>query len=677
MNYKDLNLKKSYKSCGDDNIINSFLIPCLRITKIYKRSVAYFSSSVLNLIVDGIVEMAENGGHIQLICSPELSTEDIEAINTGYKKRDLVIKDSFRNKFSDELEKINLEKLELLSLLIENYTLDIKIVVTTTLGIYHDKLGILEDMEGNKIAFFGSSNSSLAGYQINYEKIRLVFSWIESDRNVVDEELEEFDSIWNGTNSMVEVYEFRDYAKNEVNRVIKQKKAKKNPVVLRDYQEEAIKMWKQNNFNGFYIMATGTGKTWTAIYSGIELLKVCHCTIVICAPYKHLIKQWRDDVEKVFSEAEIIMVSSENIGWEEKISEAAIKKRYNLDLQIIIISTIISFGFDKFEQCINKINGEKLLIVDEAHRFTKRNDDIRKEYKYKLGLSATPFSGLSSIKGRELMDFFGGKVFELPIEAALSRGFLVPYKYHPIYVYANDEEENRFKYYNRKIAQCFKNNVCINHDLLVKSIRARLRVISMAEEKILKLPQILESINVKDHFVVYCGDGKLFDDEGNEKRFLSKVKEILFKCGYKSSQFTAKENIKERMELIDAFGKGQISSLVAIRCLDEGINIPSIQSALILSSNDDYREFVQRRGRILRLYEGKKYADIFDIITLPSLDNEIWAKIELRRFLEYAKLAQNWKNELQSELNNLLKKYNISLENIDVYDYEVEEPLDE
>ena len=162
----------------------------------------------------------------------------------------------------------------------------------------------------------------------------------------------------------------------------------------------------------------------------------------------------------------------------------------------------------------------------------------------------------------------------------------------------------------------------------------------------------------------------MFDDNaGEELRHIQSVKRVLSSHGYKASQFTATENMATRMELVDAFNKGEISALAAIRCLDEGINIPSIKSALILSSNDDYREFVQRRGRILRTYGSKKYANIYDVVVLPSHDVMGWAKIELRRFLEYGRLALNWA-ELEAELQSQLATYGLSVEDIDVYDYD-------
>jgi superfamily II DNA/RNA helicase len=192
----------------------------------------------------------------------------------------------------------------------------------------------------------------------------------------------------------------------------------------------------------------------------------------------------------------------------------------------------------------------------------------------------------------------------------------------------------------------------------------------MAEEKQTQIHDIVSEIKEDDHFVVYCRDGRLFDSNtGDELRHIQSIKRVLHAHGYKPSQFTATENMAVRMELVDSFNKGEIDSLVAIRCLDEGINIPSIKSALILSSNDDYREFVQRRGRILRTYKGKEFANIYDVIVLPSHDMQGWAKIELRRFREYARLALNW-GDLAQELDAHLMSYGLTEEDIDVYDYD-------
>ena len=333
----------------------------------------------------------------------------------------------------------------------------------------------------------------------------------------------------------------------------------------------------------------------------------------------------------------------------------------------------------RFEAAISKDLSDKLLIVDEAHRFTNRPESLHSTYKYLLGLSATPFSGSSAEKGRELMAFFGGQVFCLPIENALDRGYLVPFYSRPIFVNATEEEEQKFQSYTHRILSCFnKAGQCINPDLLVKSLRNRLRVISMASEKQTRIDELVDQVEDPDHFVVYCGDGRLFDNNtGEEIRHIQSIKRVLFNHDIKASQFTCTENMDERMVLVDAFNKGEISALVAIRCLDEGINIPSIKSALILSSNDDYREFVQRRGRILRTYKGKQSATIYDVVVLPSNETPGLAKIELRRFHEYARLALNW-DELAPQLDGLLDTYSLTIDDVDVYDYEnMEETIDE
>lgn len=676
MSYKDLNIKRSYISCGEENIAKSFLVPMLKQSRTYRRSVGFFSSGVFGPIIDGIVALSRNDGKIEIIASPQLNSEDIEAINLGYQKRDEIIKSAFSRDFMREIEIFDDSKLQLLAALIANGTLDIKIAVTQTAGIYHDKLGILKDFDGNTVVFYGSANESLSGYKDNYEKIRVVKSWVSSDIASIEDECKEFESLWEGTNPFVKVYNYKDSAKSNIITVIENRKhaATTNtsivPIKLRDYQEDAISAWINNDYHGFFVMATGTGKTWTAIFAAKKLLNEHQAMIVISAPYKHLVKQWADDIEKVFPDAKIILVSSENPTWESQISQEIIRKQYTPDNQIIIISTIASFKMQRFNKAINKSTEKKMLIVDEAHRFTDHPDVLKETYSYMLGLSATPYSGTSAQKGQELMDWFGGQVFNLPIEIALEKGFLVPYNYYPTYVYATEEEESKFKYHTQKILSCFKNNRCINPDLLVKSLRNRLRIISMSEEKKTKIDEIINRIEEKDHVVVYCGDGKLFDEQtGEELRHIQSIKRVLSKHGFKASQFTATENMADRMELVDAFNKQEISALAAIRCLDEGINIPSIKSALILSSNDDYREFVQRRGRILRIYDDKKYANIYDVIVLPSYNMQGWAKIELRRFREYAYLALNW-DELERELSSHLISYGLSNDDIDVYDYD-------
>lgn len=676
MNFQDLNLKISYKSQGGDKIVEDFLNPTLSSAKVYKRAVGFFSSSAFEPIKEGLSKLVQNGGRIQIVASPKISKEDIEAINTGHKYKNALIEERANEEFKKALDNLSDECLKILAECIANDIIDFKVAVTKNLGAYHDKLGIIEDWDGNIIVFSGSSNETEFGLVDNYEKVRLSRSWNVSELERVDDEINEFDTLWNDNNPALDVYSYLESAKKGLLEVIEHKGIKvnikaENPVKLRDYQEKAIDAWKENGYRGFYTMATGTGKTWTAIFSIKELKKEKDFITVICAPYKHLLKQWQEDVKKMFPEAYIVLVSSENPNWNTEITTALYKKSILKNKEVIIISTIMSFSTEKFHKAINVAPFDKLLIVDEAHRFKETTEYIKNEYNYMLGLSATPYSGMSAESGNLLMNFFGGQVFSLDIDEAINKGYLVKYNYYPIFVNATEEEEESFKYLSQQMISCFKNGKLIDKDKLFKLSRSRLRLIALSDEKQQCLEDIIKKMSVKNHFIVYCGDGKVQSPEG-ELKHINSIKKVLDKCGYKASQFTAEENMSTRMALVDNFSKGYIDALAAIRCLDEGINIPSIESALILASNDDYREFVQRRGRILRKFGNKKEANIYDVIVLPSSDMQNFAKIELRRFLEYAKLAINKESNLL-KLGQLLEEYKLTHDDIDVFDFETME----
>lgn len=675
MGLRDLPLKISYRSKGQDNVLDNFIIPAYKEADVYKRSVGFFSSSVFEIVAEGVRPFIDKGGIIQLICSPELSDDDAQAINLGYKLKDALTKKRFMDDLEDALEKMENENLIFLARMIEKNVLNIKIVdVEDELGIYHDKIGIFKDSDGDSVLFVGSPNESKNAYKKNYEKIRLSMSWRDSDNDRILDDEDEFDSIWNGTNPYLKSQDVTEVVGNKVGEKIKarniQIEDKEEPIELRGYQKAAIKAWIDNGKVGFYIMATGTGKTWTAIYTAKTIMDNESVLLVICAPYKHLVKQWKEDVQKVFPENEIILVSSENANWQEELTDAILESKYNSNKSVIAISTIKSFESEKFDKITSKTKMKRMLIVDEAHRFKNLSEQTKRLYTYMLGLSATPSSKKGEEFGQRLVDYFGGEVYKLPIEYAIEKGYLINYNYYPIYVDATEEDESKFDYYTKLMSSCFKNNICIDIENLAKYKRSRLRTISMAEEKIKRIEWILSQIKEKDHFIVYCGDGRLFEQsEGEGIRHISYIKDVLTENGYKVSQFTASESMDDRMRIVESFNKGMIDTMVAIRCLDEGINIPSIEGALLLSSNDDYREFVQRRGRILRTYynalteKKKEIANIYDVVVLPSDYSKNFATIELRRFYEYARLANN-KDECMRELDDLLVRYGIDMEEI-------------
>lgn len=665
MNFKDLELNHSYRSLGNDNIAD-VVNRVLSITKKYKRSVGFFSSSCLDFIKTGIDNVVNNDGLIQLIVSPKLSSDDIEAIKIGYETREKIIKNSFMNDFSDVINKLENENLIILSKLIAAEILDIQIADTKTVGIYHDKVAIFEDNDGNKLVFVGSNNETGFAYGYNDEKIRVYKSWITPDD--VKEEEESFDKIWEGTDEILTTLSFRKAMEDKIIEVLTERglplppKKRFSP---RPYQVEAIDAWVKNDYKGFFIMATGTGKTLTALFCAEKLMKKEPLMIVIAVPYKHLVQQWYEDVIKIFDTNvyDVFRVSGEFANWNSRIKTALFNQKFSKNKKgIIILSTLKSFYSDKFDDAIRINNYKKLLIVDEAHNFINQIYDKKHNidgYEYKIGLSATPVFGNDKQKTDDLCNFFGGVVYELPIEKAIGK-FLVNYNYYPIYVDATQEDEDRFNAAKRRMASCIDKNTgaIIDKEGFNIAYREKLRSIAMAENKIENVGEFIDYIKARDHFIVYCSDGKIDD-----KKFLHSVVDLLNERGLRPSQFTCEESMDERMRLIDSFNNGTISCLPAIKCLDEGVNIPSIETALILSSNDNYREFVQRRGRILRLYEGKKVANIYDVIVLPTKKCKDIAEIEFRRFYEYSRISLNH-NQMLNDFNNYLDYYGLTLDDI-------------
>ena len=670
MNFRDIPLDISYKSVGEESF-SQILNPLLSCTKNYKRSVGYFSSSALDFIGDGILELARRGGKIMLATSPQLSADDIFAIQSGYKAREIVER-CFLSEVQSALNDISDANAKMLYMLVKEGIVDIKIV-TRQNGIYHDKLALLEDFDGNIIACVGSNNETGSGYNYNYEKIRVYKSWNDYEGRIADES-KEFESIWSNDNSDLVVYDFMSAFENEVLCRYEKKGIYKNDTSkykMRPYQIEAKDKWNENEHRGFFVMSTGTGKTITSLYSIKEFVLNNKIFTVIAVPYKHLVSQWAEDVKEFFPDAAIHVVHGEIKNAETQIYASYLQALKNYR-PIIVITTIKSFLLERYVNLYDKIDFDRLLIVDEAHNFANQiSDDLSIKYPYKLGLSATPVFGTDEEKTNRLLSWFGGQVVDLPIEKALGK-YLVNYEYHPIFVNATESDEKKFSKATTLMLSGIDlvRNKIIDEEKFTLGYRGRLRAISMAEEKHERIAEIFSNIEDKDHTIIYCSDGRsLFDGKQDEMRHLEYILQLInMSCltsvgSGKASKFTATEDIQERMQLIDSFNKGYIEYLVAIRCLDEGINIPSIKSALILSSNDNYREFVQRRGRILRLYEGKKIAHIYDVIVLPSISNKAFAEIEFRRYYEYSRLALN-KDYLIDMLEHYLSEYDLSYDDI-------------
>lgn len=703
MSLKDHLIKSEYRSLIDD-MVRDFYIPCLENAVSYRRAVGFFSSSSLVEVSQGIAKMAQNGGKIRIVASPYLSDEDIEAIKTGYENRKEVIEQALLRQLHEPVNYYASERMNMLANLVADGILDIRIAYTmdiSGMGMYHEKMGIIEDDEGNVIAFSGSNNESATAMSINYETMDVFRNWGDSsEKERVQLKCNAFHSIWNNNEPNIEVMEFENITKALIEKYRRkstnfnidkeeypdgvsaegERSIDKTTIApripegfeLRDYQVEAIDKWEEQDFKGIFDMATGTGKTYTGLGAAARLSKRLEdrLALIIVCPYQHLVEQWVEDIVLFGMKPIIGYSSSIQRSWKKNLESAIRDQKLKVRKRefFCFVTTNATFSSEFVQNQLSKIRSDILLMVDEAHNFGA--DNLRRlllpNYKYRLALSAT-LDRHGDPEGTEaLYRYFGGKCIEYSLEKAIGEGKLTPYKYYPVIVSLSDIELQEYDNLTTQIAKCLTKDKRGKTVLSEKGKRLALqrsRLVAGASGKIQALEKYIMPYIEDKHILVYCGATTVFDGnqenmqiDNDEIRQIDLVTDLLGnKLHMKVSQFTSKENVEERNILKREFADGSnLQALIAIKCLDEGVNIPKIKTAFILASTNNPKEYIQRRGRVLRLAEGKDYAEIYDFITLPRKLDEVTGiteeqmkreltlvKNELCRAEEFARIALN------------------------------------
>ena len=702
MSFQELDIKKEYRSLLD-SVAKDFYIPLLSQAVKYQRAVGFFSSSSLVEISKGISELAKNGGKIQLVASPYLSDEDVEAIKSGYAMRDQVVKEAIRREMTEGKTPFEKARLNLLANLISDNILDIKIAFTEDsdrMGMYHEKMGIITDAEGNRVAFAGSMNESATAMTLNYESIDVFCSWKgEEDRVIAKENA--FASIWNDTEPNIKIIDFPELKQEIIEKykrsvpdfeIDKKEYAPDIDTVLHtdlgvyseygpkfpewfklhDYQDEAITEWQKRNYRGIFDMATGTGKTYTGLGALTTLSKnIGHklAAIIVC-PYQHLVEQWVEDILKFNIDPIIGYSDSSQKDWPKRLKDAIRDQKLKVRGKefFCFICTNATFSSDYVQTQLAKIKSDTLLMVDEAHNFGAPYLSclLYDNYKYRLALSATLDRHNDEEGTAKLYDFFGEKCIEYTLDRAIEEKKLTKYKYYPIVVTLTEEELEAYDNLSYEIGKCImkgKNGKMKLSSRGEKLALKRSRIVAGAKNKLTMLEEVIQPYIHDKHILVYCGATKGLeqnqdrtDVDSEDIRQIDAVTDLLGnKLGMEVSQFTSKESVEEREVLKREFSAGDtLKVLIAIKCLDEGVNIPKIKTAFILASTTNPKEYIQRRGRVLRLAEGKEYAEIYDFITLPydtesvtSLTeaqvkrNSTLVKNEVRRAEEFSRIAVN------------------------------------
>lgn len=710
---RDLKIKFCYRS-DKDNLVRDFFDPALKLAVEYKRAVGFFSSSALKSLSRGLDGLLSNGGTMKIIASPQLSEEDAKAIDAGYKKRE----DACSLICSNIIETLdwNLE-LEVLSWLIAEGRLNIKLALrlnTARPGIYHEKLGIIKDSEGNFITFSGSANESVSAHEYNFESLDIDKSW-DDRRKVTVEKEHNFDALWENRTRGLTVLDFPEAAKLsliqkrrfdnlgelqneiEITRHHAETSGKDGHVPgsaaiprvpawldLRPYQTSAIENWKNNHCRGIFKMATGTGKTKTALAAAVALYDACQrapaqpaLAIVIICPYKHLVTQWADDC-KNFGLSYLCCFESRE-SWVHQADQMVTEMNFATgpNKYCCFITTNKSFSMSPFQNLLNSLpSGQLLLIADEAHNLTDAQISNLPDARFRIGLSATPERWFDEDGTKVLQGYFGKTVIEFGLEEALEGHFLTPYDYYPVIVEFTEDEAEEYLKISRQISQLFAVPEAKRNQQLIESLQLqRARIQASAANKTARLFELIRKkyLNEK-HMLIYCGDGRVerSDEEAEEdiRQIDHVVKTLGNKLNMKVHPFTSEENMETRNDIRARFAVGELQALVAIRCLDEGVDIPATRTAFILASSTNPRQFIQRRGRVLRLSPetGKKFATIYDfIVVLPQkktlsdsdfgIEQSLLRK-ELARVNEFANLARN-KNVALSSLRELKQTYNL------------------
>lgn len=714
---------EQFYSTDNNDFISDFFVPALKDAIRYDRAVGYFSSTSLISISRGIYSLVQNGGTIRVIASPHLSQSDYEAIEQGYRSRGEVTYDALLRALRDAQTDEEVDRLNLMAYLIATKRCEIKIaMIKSGAGIFHDKVGIVEDLEGNKVAFCGSLNETANALESNYESISVYCEWEEKKR--FDKLAERFETLWDDNNSYVNVKKFesldqeiikkylrkdRKHVNRDITQVYKEKQeySLQNTIVpsipislqLHDYQKEAVEAFLKQDGRGIFDMATGTGKTLTALAAMTAMSNKLNniLGVIIVVPYKHLIPQWLIDIE-IFGIKDTICCSSDYNNWQSKlnfkINTLKFKKTF-----FCCISTQNTFCSDKFQNSLKLGNlNSTLIIVDEAHNIGAINASKileQCEFKYRLALSATIQRHHDETGSAFLEQYFGKRCIEYGLDLAIREGYLTPYEYHPIYVSMDSAERDQYISLTKQISKAL-NAKKENEASIPKSAKnlliLRSKLVANIKSKIPTLKEAISPFKRDSNILVYCGASYNFTDyfdeypensEDIQPQIQSVVNLLSGSLSMKVSTFTSLKNSKERAEIIDDFKNKRIQAIVAIKCLDEGVSINNIQRAFILASTTNPKEYIQRRGRVLRLSKGKEKAYIYDFIVLPY-DKEECKNLtfetlkpfrtlvsnEMLRFKEFCSIATN-PQKFEGELGSICSYFQIDHNKLT--NYEVDE----
>lgn len=685
---RDLAISESYDS-GElgTELARDFFEPCLGLASSYLRIAGYFNSGMLAACARGMADFIRGNGVMKLICSPHLSEFDIARLESagGDSQSESKIFDEALGRSITQLNEledlIERNHVEAMAWMIARERLEIRIAIPRdprkTDQLFHQKRGILEDETGDRLSFSGSINETHAGWSRNVEEFKVFRSWIPGQEGFVQSDRQAFLNYWSGSSShthtaisLPEAFKrsLIEHAPKDVSSIDLKLPTRENASMdgadhpplrpLRKYQEAALAAWNKAGQHGILQMATGAGKTATAAHCIEEFFNSNgdKGLAVVTAPYQHIASQWLVELEHHRP-----LAPWKESNWRKSLGDLARELRAGFRQKGVVVTVQNTAASDDFLRHLEVVaqTFPTLIVGDEAHALgaSAMSKSLSPFYIARLGLTATPSRYFDEDGSENLLQYFGGTVYEFSLEDALQtadehgRTILCPYEYEPVFFNLLDSELEKYQSLTTDIIRLSGKSDSTAKEKLRKKLLARARVVKSSAGKLPEFRQIIRNLSDRRRLVVYCEN--LNQMEASAK--------ILSDFGVKYARFSGLESVKpdpllrgksEREAILQNFTDGNIDALVAMKCLDEGVNIPTAETAILLASSGNPKEFIQRRGRMMRQspQTGKLRAVIYDLVAIPALgtpnslptsDEVKIMQKELSRVSEFSRSALN------------------------------------
>lgn len=723
----DVHFKHSYSSGIDEP--KEFFTEALIESSTFDLGLGFFSSSGIRSLAYGFALFIANGGRMRVVINHILSREDKDAIENGQKH----IVDGFEERILTDvvrltktLSKEDEQFFRCLSYLISINRIEFIATISTKGGLGHDKYGIFTDERGSKVAFIGSANFSQSALELNGETITVFTSpdddkriaeyqslfdrsWENNTPHLVHIPIEEVKTFISRTFPVTSVKELLEASiclrtSNSINDTVSLGQGYNKPLPKslldkiefkeqeprfpfpeeRQIQIDAYNAWVRNGRRGVFAMATGSGKTVTALNCLLKQYKENgFYKAIVVVPTQALAIQWQRETAS-FNFQNIVSTYADK-DWKDTLNRYITRSLLDPTKNIIVITTYATFNRKDIQSFLKKVKGidSFIYIADEAHNIGSPSSlkHLPEMINWRIGLSATPERIYDDFGSEQLYKFFNSRppeyTYRYTMKQAIEEGILCHYDYYPIFVELTSSEMEEYERISTQLRKYIDPDTGKYKPDAEKLLLKRKRIIHKAENKKVAISQLLENLKQNrklDYTFVFVPEGyepdyslhDTYDIEQDDIHIIDEYAQMFKERGYSYHKYIS--GLEDAPGILRSFANGDIQILLSMKCLDEGVDIPRAEHAIFCSSTGNPRQFVQRRGRVLRRSKGKDKAKIWDLIVTPpdvlndsnSIERNLFIG-EVQRIVNFAALADNQIDILYGELQNYCESLRIDV----------------